>query len=112
MVKVDGIGERRVETRMRYRRPTRAKAADIKIKAESLDISGGGAALQSSVVLDNNTFVQLHIEGIGDLKGRVARSYDGGFAVKFEANAELRIRLETAIADYTQAARILDDDAK
>ena len=112
MVKLDGVGERRVDARIRYRRPTRAKAAKVEVEAELLDISGSGAALRSTVLLDNDTFVELHIEGVGDLKGRVARSYDGGFAVKFEANAKQRIRLKTAIANYTQAARILNDDAE
>ncbi len=63
-------------------------------------------------MLDNNTFVELHIEDVGNMEGRVARSYKGGFAVKFEVNVEQRVRLKTAIADYTQAARILDDDLK
>ena len=110
MVKVDGVGERRLDARIPYRRPTRAKAAKVEVEAELLDISGSGAALQSSVVLDNDTFVELHIEGVGNMEGRVARSYDGGFAVKFEVGAEQRQRLETAIASYTQSARILDDD--
>ena len=110
MVKIDGIGERRVETRVRYRRPIRPKAAKVEVEAELLDLSGSGAALRSSVVLDNDTFVELHIEGVGDLKGRVARRYDGGFAVEFEANSGQRLRLKTAISEYTQAARILDDD--
>ena len=70
--------------------------------------------LQSEHVIDpyNNTFVELHIEGVGHMEGRVARSYDGGFAVQFEASPEQRARLETAITSYTQSARILDDDAK
>ncbi|MDP6572239.1 MAG: PilZ domain-containing protein [Rhodospirillales bacterium] len=112
MVRVDGVGDRRVDSRVRYRRPMRAKAAKVEVEAELLDISGSGAALQSNVLLDNNTFVELHIEGVGNMEGRVARSYEGGFAVKFEVSAEQRGRLKTAIADYTQAARILDDDKK
>ena len=112
MVKIDGVGQRRVDMRIPYRRPTRAKTAAREVEAEVLDISRSGAALQSSVVLDNNAFVELHIEGVGDMEGRVARSYDGGFAVKFEDSADQRIRLETAIASYTQSARILDDDSE
>ena len=111
MVKIDGVGERRLDARIPYRRPTRAKVAKVEVEAELLDISGSGAALRSSVVLDNNTFVELHIEGVGDMEGRVARSYDGGFAIEFEVGGEQRQRLETAIASYTQAARILNDDA-
>ena len=112
MVKVDGVGQWRLDMRIPYRRPTRAKAAAVEVEAEVLDISRSGAALQSTVVLDNNTFVELHIEGVGHMEGRVARSYDGGFAVQFEASPEQRARLETAITSYTQSARILDDDAK
>ena len=110
MVRLDGVGERRVDLRIPYRRPTRAKAAKVEVEAEVLDISGSGALLQSSVVLDNDTFVELHIEGIGDMEGRVTRSHKGGFAVKFEVNAERRLRLVSAIDSYTQSARILDDD--
>ena len=43
--------------------------------------------------------------------GRVAHSYDGGFAIKFKVAAEQRQRPETAIASYTQYERILNDDA-
>jgi hypothetical protein len=45
LVRVDGIGEWRIDSRVRYRRPMRAKAAKVEVEAELLDISGNGAAL-------------------------------------------------------------------
>ena len=44
---------------------------------------------------DNDTFVGLHIAGLGSFRGTVARTFDDGFAVRFDHNeTELSVMRE------------------
>jgi len=53
------------------------------------DISAGGAGLLVDGTFENNAFVELHMEGIGSVKGRVARGFVEGIGVEFDlAEAE------------------------
>lgn len=107
MVKIEGVPERRLYPRVPYRRPVVARTRDREIRAEVLDISDAGLSLLSAVVFDNETFVRLHVEGVGEVEGRVVRTFDGGFAVVFDpppASAP-RQGIAAAIAAYRAAAK-------
>lgn len=107
MVKVDGVSERRLHPRLPYRRPVVARTKDREIEAKLLDISESGLALLSAVALDNDTFVRLHVEGVGEVEGRVVRTFDGGFAIVFDAapDSASRQSIAAAISAYRAAAR-------
>lgn len=47
------------------------------------DTSGGGASLRINVEMHNNAFIDMHVQGVGHVKGNVVRAYDGGAAVSF-----------------------------
>lgn len=56
-----------------------------RIEAESRDVSMSGMALSlNAPVIENGQFVELHTEGLGNMTGKVARTYDGGAAVQFD----------------------------
>ncbi len=53
--------------------------------AHSRDVSRSGMALSlQGPVVDNGQFLELHSEALGELSGRVTRSYSGGAALQFE----------------------------
>lgn len=108
MVKVEGVPERRLYPRVPYRRPVVARTRNREIRAEVLDISDAGLSLLSAVVLDNDTFVKLHVEGVGEIEGRVVRTFDGGFAVVFDPAPESAPRqgIAAVIAAYRAADKI------
>ena len=48
------------------------------------DISDGGAGLIVSGAFENDSFVELHMEGLGRVRGRVTRSFVEGIGVEFD----------------------------
>jgi len=64
------------------------------IEGNSRNISAGGISITSKTNIPNDTFVQLHIDSVGDVEGRVVRSHDDGFAVEFDAVSRESIHLE------------------
>lgn len=49
-----------------------------------MDLSDGGAGLIVEGAFENDSFVELHMEGMGKIQGKVARSFAKGIGVKFE----------------------------
>ena len=58
------------------------------VEAVVRDISVTGVALNVETPYDNGAFVQVHIEGFGQVKGSVVRAYEGGVAVQFETRQD------------------------
>lgn len=70
------------------------------------DISMGGAAIMApDTGYQNDQFVRLHMEGMGETRGYVRRGIPGGFALQFEEddlNDEERKRREEAIKAFRE----------
>ncbi len=78
--------------RTQYPKRFRARVNNKDIEGVVKDISESGVALEvppdSLVNIQNDLFAELQIEGLGDISGRVARSYEDGFAVAFSDHGE------------------------
>ncbi len=57
------------------------------------DVSVGGAALMSPVVVGNGEKIVVYLDHLGGLEGHVVRVFDGGFALKFAITAHKREKL-------------------
>lgn len=97
--------------RVPYPRRFRAKVDDQEHFGHVQDISGGGAALLAETHLDNSAFVQLHIEGMKSMDGRVVRTFERGYAVEFVMDAEARYRLSSQLLAQA-AAQPYEDSHK
>ncbi|MEQ8506711.1 MAG: PilZ domain-containing protein [Rhodospirillales bacterium] len=74
-------------TRYPYHKPAEGKFGGTRFNGEIDNVSATGAAVtlgDAGIAVDNGMFVDMHVEGLGHLKGSVARTYDGGFAVEFD----------------------------
>ena len=73
--------------RIQYPKRIRARVNNKDIEGTVKDLSESGVALEvppdSLVDIQNDLFTELQIEGLGGLSGRVARSYENGFAIAF-----------------------------
>lgn len=58
-----------------------------------IDISVGGAAMISPVVVDEEERIVAYFDHIGGIEGNVARSFDGGFATRLSVTAHKREKL-------------------
>lgn len=77
-------------TRHPYHQPAHGRYGNRVFHGSVENVSATGAAItlgEAGVMVDNGTFVDMHVVGLGHLSGRVARTYDGGFAVQFEADS-------------------------
>ena len=57
---------------------------DSAVEVTVRDISASGVALNVETPYENGAFVQVHIEGMGKIRGNVIRAYEGGVAVRFQ----------------------------
>lgn len=104
------VAQRRRYPRTEISRPFRAAIpdSDTELKGRTRDVSASGAALVSELNVPNDTFVELHMEGVGDVSARVVRSFEGGFAVAFELDDEERAALEAAIEKFRKESSGLE----
>ncbi len=58
-----------------------------------VDISVGGASIQSPVVLERDERVIAYFDHIGGIEGQVVRLFDGGFAMRLSATQHKREKL-------------------
>jgi hypothetical protein len=93
-------GTARRHTRFAFSERVRAVTEDGEFEGESQDISGSGVGLLMDTVLDNATFVELHIGDVGAVPGHVTRSYEGGFAVEFDVTDKEKKRIEAEIKRF------------
>ncbi|MBC8242246.1 MAG: PilZ domain-containing protein [Alphaproteobacteria bacterium] len=56
-----------------------------RFQTESQDVSRSGISLSvNAPFMQNGQFLELHAEGLGNVSGKVARTYIGGAAVQFD----------------------------
>lgn len=58
-----------------------------------IDISVGGGAMMSPVVVDVDERIVAYFDHIGGIEGKVARSFEGGFAIRLSVTAHKREKL-------------------
>ena len=99
MIKIDGIGDRRRLPRYQLEERVRVRSGEVEHEHEGRlkDVSGGGALLDLGVPLENDVFVELHVEGLGRLPGRVVRGRENEIAVKFTIGEEEEERIARKI---------------
>jgi hypothetical protein len=101
----DKPGEKRRHARHAVDRAVNAVSGGRKHKGRLRDISASGAAIQTDGELDADAHVEIEIEDMEDLSGRVARSFDDGFAVEFELEDDDEDYLLDEIAALDDAIR-------
>lgn len=76
-------------TRYAYNKPARGNFAGRAFNGEVENMSRSGIAVtlgDAGMAVDNGMFVDMHVEGLGHVAGNVARTYEGGFAMQFDAD--------------------------
>jgi hypothetical protein len=69
-------------------------------EVEVQDISAGGAGLLVDGVFDNDSFVEMHMEGLGDIKARVARNFIEGIGIEFDLSEPERNVVEAELRAF------------
>ena len=93
MNKANGIGDKRRHPRYPLKGRVRARTGAVEREGRLKDVSGGGALLDLGQPLRNDLFVELHLEGLGRLPGRVVRGRENEIAVKFTLDEEEEMRI-------------------
>ncbi|MAN80740.1 MAG: hypothetical protein CMM77_09500 [Rhodospirillaceae bacterium] len=94
-------------TRHPYHRPAQGRFGNRAFTGAVENVSDTGAAItlgEAGITVDNGTFVDMHVEGLGHLSGRVARTYDGGFAVQFDEDGVDLDAIADAIRQFDRHA--------
>jgi hypothetical protein len=96
----DNGGDKRRHPRYRVAKRVRATTGELEHEGVLLNISGSGAAIEPGAEVERGDEVELDIEDIGALPGRVVRSVeDDLFAVEFDIDEEDEARL---LSELTQ----------
>ncbi len=98
MVDSNSDQNRRRHRRTAVTRPVRAKSGSREHLGATKDISVGGAALELDGKLEDEDLVELDIENMSPVSGRVARWFDDGFAIEFDIGEDEEARLLAEIA--------------
>jgi len=64
------------------------------------DISASGAGLVVDGVFENASFVELHMEGLGGIKARVARDFAEGIGVEFDLSEKKKKDMEGELKEF------------
>ncbi len=71
------------------------------------NISASGVAVKyqpdSLFNIENDQFAELQIESIGNVSGRVARTYENGFAVAFDIDEKQKDKIAAEIEKFRKA---------
>ncbi len=96
-----GIDKRR-HPRHDVSRPAQVEipAVEREFPAELRDISVGGAAIHTDAKLENDQFVNLHVEGMTPVMAQVVRTYEGGAALKFQTDEKAAKRIAAEIDEF------------
>lgn len=90
--------ERRLHKRFSLRLSGRFMRADRhEYPCELIDISVGGMAIASPVCPELGEAIIVYMNELGGLEGRVARIFDGGFAISLSATQHKREKLAARI---------------
>ena len=95
--------DRRRHRRIAVSRRVRAKSGAREHEGLTKNISVSGAALELDAELEDEDLVELDIEDMSRLSGRVARWFDDGFAVEFDIDEDEEARLIAEIAQIHDA---------
>ena len=99
----------RAYPRVRLRDAVEVRVATGVYDCHLVDISGGGALIESRTYPPIGEAVTLRLRDVGQLKATVVRHVPGGFAVAFYISAETRTRLlahfEAAFAAASDARK-------
>ncbi len=84
-MKINGSGPRPRHERFSFRKRVEVTTPSGEtFRTQSQDLSRSGISLSvNAPLMQNGQFLELHAEGLGDVSGTVARTYDGGAAVQF-----------------------------
>ena len=64
------------------------------------DISASGAGLVVDGVFENASFVELHMEGLGNIEAHVARDFAGGIGVEFDLSERHKKEMEAELRAF------------
>jgi hypothetical protein len=71
-----------------------------------LDMSPGGARLNTDVIPQIGTQVVVYIDGFGRFEGKMARPVDGGFGIEFACSAHKRERVAEQLTIYLNGGKL------
>lgn len=101
------VGKVQRQERYPLKRRYKANVNEKKIEGEIEDISASGVALKvppdSLFNIENDQFIELQIENIGNVSGRVARTYENGFAIAFEPDQKETDKITAEIEKFRKA---------
>ncbi|MBT3304932.1 MAG: PilZ domain-containing protein [Alphaproteobacteria bacterium] len=72
-------------------------------EAAVADISVGGAGLVVDGLFGNSAFVELHMDGVGTIPGRVARQFAQGIGVEFDISEKEREAMKEELLAFRKA---------
>jgi hypothetical protein len=76
-----------------------------------VDISVGGAAIMSPVTVDDDERIVAYFDYLGGIEGKVARSFEGGFAIRLAVTAHKREKLAAQLTWLVnRSGRLVADD--
>ncbi|MBN9567814.1 MAG: PilZ domain-containing protein [Alphaproteobacteria bacterium] len=77
-----------------------------------LDMSPGGAAIQSALPLEENMQVIIYIDGFGRFEGQITGRNDEGFGVQFQCTAAKRERIAEQLTLFANRGLVSDADLR
>lgn len=107
-MKVSGTTLRARDNRYSYDKPIRIQTGESEFEQRLAlgtvrDVSMSGVAVSiDAALVENGQFVSMHIEGLGSVTGSVARVYEGGAAIAFDDDEDVRKRVAEAIRGLNQ----------
>ena len=108
---MDQDANKRRHARRAVSRPARAVAGDRALTGTVTDLSAGGAALHldsPAENLDEDASIDLYIEDMDPLPGRLARTFEDGIAVEFDLDEAEEERLLAEVMEINNALRAED----
>jgi len=104
-MKIDGRRYTRYPMDTKVRAVAGAKTFDAQLK----DVSASGAAIavapQEMALFENNQFVDLHMEGVGQRRGNIVRSLPGGYALEFDEDEREKERIADELEEFHRNLR-------
>lgn len=99
--------EKRRHTRVTLHVPVRFLLPDnIEREGQLLDISAGGLAIESMETPNIGDNVIAYIDKLGRFAGKVARNFDGGFAIEMTSTQRKQDRLAEQLSLYANGSAL------
>jgi len=87
----------------------RGVAGKKKFEAQLRDVSASGAAIvvapQEIALFENNQFVELHMEGMGQRTGNIVRRIPDGYALEFDEDARQKEKIAEELEQFHRNLR-------